>query len=73
MAQEHPVLELRGITKRFPGVVANDRVGFDLRRHPVELTVDRAKVDIDGKRLEPSRGACSDTNRRSSSDSWSQR
>jgi len=26
------VLELRGITKRFPGVLANDRVDFDLRR-----------------------------------------
>ena len=25
------VLELRGITKRFPGVLANDRIGFDLR------------------------------------------
>ena len=25
------VLELRGITKRFPGVVANDHVDFDLR------------------------------------------
>src|SRR5947208_14192406 len=25
-----PVLELRGITKRFPGIVANERVDFDL-------------------------------------------
>src|SRR3712207_6238803 len=28
--QQVPVLELRGITKRFPGVLANDRVDFDL-------------------------------------------
>ncbi|MBA3347852.1 MAG: ABC transporter ATP-binding protein [Actinobacteria bacterium] len=28
---ERPVLELRGITKRFPGIVANDDVSFDLR------------------------------------------
>ena len=26
-----PALELRGITKRFPGVLANDRVDFELR------------------------------------------
>ena len=32
---ERPVLELRGITKRFPGVVANDHVDFDLRRQEV--------------------------------------
>jgi simple sugar transport system ATP-binding protein len=30
-----PVLELRSITKRFPGVVANDGVDFDLRRGEV--------------------------------------
>jgi simple sugar transport system ATP-binding protein len=29
------VLELRGITKRFPGVVANDHVDFELRREEV--------------------------------------
>jgi ABC-type uncharacterized transport system ATPase subunit len=28
---EGPVLELRGITKRFPGILANDHIDFDLR------------------------------------------
>jgi simple sugar transport system ATP-binding protein len=32
---EPPVLELRGITKEFPGVLANDHVDFDLRRGEV--------------------------------------
>jgi ABC-type uncharacterized transport system ATPase subunit len=32
MADATPVLELRGITKRFPGVLANDAVDFDLFR-----------------------------------------
>ncbi|HET8786058.1 MAG TPA: ABC transporter ATP-binding protein [Candidatus Limnocylindrales bacterium] len=30
--QETPVLEMRGITKRYPGVVANDAIDLDLRR-----------------------------------------
>jgi ABC-type uncharacterized transport system ATPase subunit len=30
-----PVLELRGITKRFPGIVANDHIDFDLARGEV--------------------------------------
>jgi len=30
-----PLLELRAITKRFPGVLANDNVNFDLRRGEV--------------------------------------
>jgi ABC-type uncharacterized transport system ATPase subunit len=32
MADAPLVLELRGITKRFPGIVANDSIDFDLRR-----------------------------------------
>jgi ABC-type uncharacterized transport system ATPase subunit len=32
---EPPVLELHGITKRFPGVLANDHIDFDLRRGEV--------------------------------------
>jgi simple sugar transport system ATP-binding protein len=35
MANDPPILELRGITKRFPGIVANDRIDFDLRRGEV--------------------------------------
>jgi ABC-type uncharacterized transport system ATPase subunit len=35
MADETPVLELRGITKQFPGVLANDHIDFDLRRGEV--------------------------------------
>src|SRR5712691_5808810 len=31
MVDAAPVLELRGITKRFPGILANDHVDFDLR------------------------------------------
>jgi len=35
MESSAPILELRGITKRFPGVLANDHVDFDLRRGEV--------------------------------------
>jgi len=35
MAEVPPALELRGITKRFPGVLANDHVDFELRRREV--------------------------------------
>src|SRR6188768_414341 len=35
MSEPEVVLELRGITKRFPGTVANDAVDFDLRRGEV--------------------------------------
>src|SRR5438105_5451712 len=31
MAEAPPALELRGITKRFPGVLADDHVDFDLQ------------------------------------------
>ena len=33
--EDVPVLELRGITKQFPGVLANDHVDFDLRQGEV--------------------------------------
>ncbi len=35
MSEGPPVLELRGITKRFPGIVANDSISFDLKRGEV--------------------------------------
>src|SRR5215471_15936370 len=35
MSETAPVLELRGITKEFPGVLANDHVDLDLRRGEV--------------------------------------
>src|SRR5262245_50551086 len=35
MPEADLVLELRGITKQFPGVLANDRVDFELRRGEV--------------------------------------
>jgi ABC-type uncharacterized transport system ATPase subunit len=35
MSADAPILELREITKRFPGIVANDHIDFDVRRGEV--------------------------------------
>jgi simple sugar transport system ATP-binding protein len=35
MVEARTVLELKGITKRFPGILANDHIDFDLRRGEV--------------------------------------
>ena len=35
MASDEIVLEMRGIRKEFPGIVANDDVSFDVRRGEV--------------------------------------
>jgi general nucleoside transport system ATP-binding protein len=35
MVDDPPVLEMRGITKQFPGVLANDQIDFDLQRGEV--------------------------------------
>ena len=35
MADNNIVLEAKDITKHFPGVLANDKVNFDLRRGEV--------------------------------------
>ena len=32
MSETNIVLEAKGITKQFPGVLANDNVNFDLRK-----------------------------------------
>jgi simple sugar transport system ATP-binding protein len=43
MADETPVLELRRITKRFPGIVANDAIDFDLRRGEVHALLGESR------------------------------
>jgi len=39
MAETPIVLEAKGITKKFPGVLANDRVNFDLRKGEVHVVL----------------------------------
>ena len=54
MAERPAVLELRGITKRFPGIVANDHIDFDLRRGRGARPAGRERrrqVDADERRL----------------------
>src|SRR5919197_3588272 len=45
MAEEPPALELRGVTKRFPGVLDNDHVDFDLRRREVHALLGENGAD----------------------------
>src|SRR3954447_528189 len=39
MAEDPPAVELKGITKRFPGVVANDDVNLSVRRGTIHAIV----------------------------------
>jgi len=54
-----PILELRGITKEFPGIVANDHVDFDLAPGEGPRTARRERrrqVDADEHPLRPVQG-----------------
>ena len=41
MTNDAIALEVRNITKRFPGVLANDRVNFDLRKGEIPCLAGR--------------------------------
>jgi len=47
MPERSLVLEMRHITKRFPGIVANDDIGFDLREGEVHALLGAVHAPVE--------------------------